>query len=68
MYILVQNGNDNSSHIQRLTFSVLIFILCQITTMYADDEAGGVGNSFKNMMEADPDFGKIENRHVKNER
>lgn len=32
--------------------------------MYADDEAGGVGNSFKNMMEADPDFGKIENRHV----
>lgn len=30
--------------------------LTQITTMYADDEAGGVGNSFKNMMEADPDF------------
>lgn len=26
--------------------------------MYADEEAGGVGNSFKNMMEADPDFGK----------
>ena len=32
--------------------------LLQITSMYADDEAGGVANSFKNMMEADPDFGK----------
>lgn len=31
--------------------------LLQITSMYADDEAGGVANSFKNMMEADPDFG-----------
>nr|XP_022342759.1 tetratricopeptide repeat protein 38-like isoform X2 [Crassostrea virginica] len=30
--------------------------LTQITSMYADDEAGGVANSFKNMMEADPDF------------
>lgn len=31
--------------------------------MYADEEAGGVGNSFKNMMEADPDFGKKKNNN-----
>lgn len=33
--------------------------------MYVDDEVGGVGNLFKNMMEVDLDFGKIENRYVK---
>lgn len=32
--------------------------------MYVDDEVGGVGNLFKNMMEVDLDFGKIENRYV----
>lgn len=35
--------------------------------MYVDDEVGGVGNLFKNMMEVDLDFGKIKNRYVKNE-
>ena len=38
--------------------SIIVLYLQQITSMYADDEAGGVANSFKNMMEADPDFGK----------